>query len=85
MPPSDELASDPMAPVTEDFPDVAAEKAAGIFVNSDEEIEEMRDVLHNWDFEMDDGNWGIDMYCQAVLAVGTHLGLGEVESEYDGY
>lgn len=79
IPPADEMAADPHAPVAEEFTDTAAERDAGVFVNGDEEIEEIQDILRDWDLAGDDGNWGIDMYCQAVLAVGMYLGLAEAQ------
>ena len=45
------------------------EQEDGVFVNGDDEIEEIRGILQDWDMGADDGNWGIDMYCQAVLTV----------------
>lgn len=74
MPPADEIASDPLAPApAEEFLDKEAEKNAGVFVNEDEEIKEVRAILKDWILGADDGNWGIDMYCQAVIAVSTYL------------
>ena len=71
IPPTEELATDPMAPVAEEYANLAAEKEAGVFVNADDEIEHVQDILRDWDLAADDGNWGIDMYCQAVLAVSS--------------
>ncbi|KAJ7791557.1 hypothetical protein B0H14DRAFT_2624867 [Mycena olivaceomarginata] len=45
LPPSDELANDPEAPDYTKFPDAAAEREAGIFVNCDDEAEEMKAAL----------------------------------------
>lgn len=61
MPPTDELAADPSGPTEDEYSMVAEEKEAGIFVNGDDEIEEIREILQDWDLAADDGNWGIDM------------------------
>jgi hypothetical protein len=71
MPPTEELAADPIAAVADEYADHAEEKEAGVFVTGDDEIEEARDILRDWDLASEDGNWGIDMYCQAVLAVSS--------------
>lgn len=73
IPPADELAADPSVPVMEDYGDATAEKAAGVFLNGDDEIEAAWEVLQNWDLGADDGNWGIDMYCQAVHALASYV------------
>jgi hypothetical protein len=73
MPPVDELSSDPTAPVEEDYADLAAQKQAGVFVTGDNEIEAARDILTDWDLADEDGDWGIDMYCQAVIALSSYL------------
>ncbi|GLB34620.1 hypothetical protein LshimejAT787_0201850 [Lyophyllum shimeji] len=44
-----------------------AERDAGIFLNDDDELEQVKDVMEGFDFEEDDGNWGIDVYCRAVI------------------
>lgn len=65
--PADELAEDPNAADNRDFEnDVEMEREAGIFVNNDEEIEAARECLGDYDFTADDGNFGIDIYCNAV-------------------
>jgi hypothetical protein len=73
MPPADELSSDPNAAISEEYADPVAEEEAGVFVTGDEEIEEARDILRDWDFVMEDGNWGIDMYCQAVIGLASYF------------
>ncbi|KAJ7603860.1 hypothetical protein DFH06DRAFT_1021797 [Mycena polygramma] len=67
LPPLDELANDPDTLDTSEFADAAAEQDAGVYVNHDEEVEEMRTALGDFDYMADDGNWGIDAYCRAVL------------------
>jgi len=71
MPPMDELSIDPTAAIDEEYTNIAEEREGGVFVNGDDEIEEARDILRDWDLTAEDGNWGIDMYCQAVLAVSS--------------
>ena len=63
--PADELAADPQAADYRDF-DVEMEREAGIFVNDDEEIQAAKECLEGYEFEADDGNFGIDIYCNAV-------------------
>ncbi|KAJ7119245.1 hypothetical protein C8R43DRAFT_901076 [Mycena crocata] len=67
LPPLDELGNEPQTTDYTEFPDAATEHAAGVYVNRDEEVEEMRVALGNLDIKADDGNWGIDVYCRAVL------------------
>ncbi|KAJ6471144.1 hypothetical protein C8R47DRAFT_1200291 [Mycena vitilis] len=67
LPPLDELAKDPDTLDTSEFADAAAEQDAEVYVNHDEEVEEMRTALGDIDYMADDGNWGIDAYCRAVL------------------
>ncbi|KAJ7828987.1 hypothetical protein B0H13DRAFT_2372837 [Mycena leptocephala] len=59
-PPSDGLANDPEAPDYTEFPDAVAEQEAGIFVNRDDEVEEMKAALGGFDYLADDGNWALD-------------------------
>lgn len=71
IPPDDELARDPLAPQTDQFGSRDEEQMAGIFVTEDEAIQEARDVLHDVDFEEEDGNWGIEVYCAIGLRLST--------------
>lgn len=65
--PADELAADPKAADYTDLEnDVEKEREAGIFVNDDEEIRAAKECLDGMDFEADDGNFGIDIYCKSV-------------------
>lgn len=73
VPPAEELAQDPTAPRSDLFESPEAEHAAGIFVNNDDEIQEVRDILEGFDFDADDDNNGIDIYCEAVLRVQAYL------------
>ncbi|KAJ7938739.1 hypothetical protein B0H13DRAFT_1851326 [Mycena leptocephala] len=69
LPPLDELQDDPPAPEYSEYPDVSAEREAGILINDDDEVRECKEILADMDLSSDDGNWGIDHYCQAVLVV----------------
>jgi hypothetical protein len=78
-----ETASDPMYGVDGEAPlppaglhdedpeqlqdEVNDEVELGVLVNSDEELAEAQEMLNDMDFDKDDGNWGIEVYCQAVL------------------
>ncbi|KAJ7745573.1 hypothetical protein DFH07DRAFT_963270 [Mycena maculata] len=55
----DELSDDPTAPDYSDYADTTAEREAGVYVNHDDEVEEMRRALGDLDYLGDDGNWGI--------------------------
>ncbi|KAF9473767.1 hypothetical protein BDN70DRAFT_908769 [Pholiota conissans] len=73
FPPADKLQTDPTAPNYDDFADPASERDEGICINADEEIEAARRCLDGIDFNADDGNFGIDVYCSAVMKL-TALG-----------
>ncbi|KAK7025670.1 Integrase catalytic domain-containing protein [Favolaschia claudopus] len=62
LPPLDELADDPEAVDYTEFADSNSERAAGVFVDDDDEVQEMRTALGDFDHLVDDGNWGIDVY-----------------------
>ncbi|TFK50896.1 hypothetical protein OE88DRAFT_1630323 [Heliocybe sulcata] len=74
VPPEDDLHNDPQhSHMEEELPDTAAEREAGLFVNADDEIQWARDIIGGMDLERDDGNWGIDLYCQAVVLLSSHI------------
>ncbi|KAF9544594.1 hypothetical protein CPC08DRAFT_649584 [Agrocybe pediades] len=82
FPPADELAEDPSEPSYRKMTR-EEEREAGIFVDDDEEIAEARELLKGLDFERDDGNFGIDVYCEAVSRL-TALACGESDqSEHE--
>ncbi|KAJ6599541.1 hypothetical protein B0H10DRAFT_1959063 [Mycena sp. CBHHK59/15] len=68
LPLLDELRDDPTAPDYMEYPDVSAEREAGIVIN-DDEVEQCKQILKNIHYLAEDGNSGIDIYCQAVLVV----------------
>jgi hypothetical protein len=67
QPPLDKLADDPPQTDYEEM-DPNCEREAGIFVNHYDEIVEMREALNNFDFEKEDNNYGIKVYCEAVFS-----------------
>ncbi|KAJ7247536.1 hypothetical protein C8J57DRAFT_1240863 [Mycena rebaudengoi] len=69
LPPLDELQSDLSVVDYTGYPDIAAERDARITLNGDDEVEECKDILKDIDYLAEDGNSGIDIYCQAVLTV----------------
>jgi hypothetical protein len=75
LPPLDELANDPEAPDYTEFPDATAEREAGVFVNDNDEVAEMREALGDFDYLADDGNWGINAYCRAVALATSYFSL----------
>ncbi|KAJ7076552.1 hypothetical protein B0H15DRAFT_790469 [Mycena belliarum] len=81
LPPADELANDPPAMDHTEFPDLQAERDAGVFINEDEEIRLGREFLKDLDVTADDGNWGIDLYCRAVVLFTAQTGNSGSESD----
>ncbi|KAK7034254.1 hypothetical protein R3P38DRAFT_2772390 [Favolaschia claudopus] len=73
LPPAEELQTDPTAADYTEYPDVAAEREAGVVINDDDEVSECREILSGMDFLSDDGNWGIDLYCTAVMRITEHF------------
>ncbi|KAF7354472.1 Integrase catalytic domain-containing protein [Mycena venus] len=79
LPPLDELANDPEAPDYTEFADATAEREAGVFVNDNDEVAEMKAALGDFDYLADDGNWGIDVYCHAVALATAYFSLSDEE------
>jgi hypothetical protein len=48
---------------------IAAEREAGICINDDDDLQDVRELMPDFDFDSDDENWGIDVYCQAVIVL----------------
>ena len=86
FPPADELEEDLTEPHYESMTP-EEEREAGIFVDNDDEIKYARECLKGMDFMEDDGNYGIDTYCEAVsrLSVvyrsGNDLNSSDIDSE----
>jgi hypothetical protein len=49
------------------------ERAAGVSVDSDDELSEAQTLLDGFDADADDGNLGIYFYCEAVLLLVSRL------------
>lgn len=75
FPPEDELAEDPAG--------LDAHDAAGTELNENADIEHAKDLLGEFDFEEDDGNWGIEVYIKAVSALYEQMATLESESDSD--
>ncbi|KAJ3887065.1 hypothetical protein GG344DRAFT_56347 [Lentinula edodes] len=71
LPPLDELAEDPEHGDFTPYLSREEEREKGVFVNDDDEIEEVKDFLRadGFRYDADDGNWGIDTYCEAVQRI----------------
>lgn len=51
----------------------AAERESGILVNGDEDLMAAQELLGDFDCDRDDGNWGIEVYCEAVIRMVSQL------------
>ncbi|KAJ7589856.1 hypothetical protein C8J56DRAFT_936348 [Mycena floridula] len=62
---------------TEPLPpqDELQEHQAGIFINDDDKIMAGHELLEGMDVDEDDGNWGIDVFCHAVLLMERRMGI----------
>ena len=49
------------------------EREAGVAVNGDDELMEAENMLADLDLDAEDGNWGIDVYCEAVILMISKL------------
>ncbi|KAK6971534.1 Integrase catalytic domain-containing protein, partial [Favolaschia claudopus] len=78
LPPADELSGDPVAADHTEFPEATAERDAGVFVNADDEIRAAAELLIELNLAEDDGNWGVDLYCRAVIVLTSHLDDAEL-------
>ncbi|KAJ6613033.1 hypothetical protein B0H10DRAFT_2177284 [Mycena sp. CBHHK59/15] len=47
------------------------ERAAGICLNDDDELAAILELMPNFDFEEEEGNWGIDVFCRAVVLLSS--------------
>ncbi|KAJ7681188.1 hypothetical protein B0H17DRAFT_1076699 [Mycena rosella] len=73
----------PLPPITEQHgePEIVsqepvgidAEREAGICVNDDDELREVQELMPDFDFGRNDENWGIDVYCEAVLLLKSRM------------
>lgn len=72
-PPADELRTDAAQRAEEPMVDAATERDAGISVNGDSELDRARRIMGDFDFDRDDGNWGIDVYVHAVCVYSARI------------
>ncbi|KAK0190261.1 hypothetical protein F5146DRAFT_1000321 [Armillaria mellea] len=45
------------------------EDEANMALNDDEDIKFVKELMGNFDFEVEDSNWGIEVYCEAVITL----------------
>ncbi|KAJ7053201.1 hypothetical protein C8F01DRAFT_996999 [Mycena amicta] len=50
-----------------------AQRQAGLLVNDDDELQLAASLLEGFDLNREDGNWGIDVYCEAVVIMTAKL------------
>ncbi|KAJ7694335.1 hypothetical protein B0H17DRAFT_1131977 [Mycena rosella] len=73
----------PLPPITEQHgePEIVsqepvgidAEREADICVNDDDELRGVQELMPDFDFGRNDENWGIDVYCEAVLLLKSRI------------
>ncbi|KAJ7737843.1 hypothetical protein B0H14DRAFT_3516200 [Mycena olivaceomarginata] len=71
-PPSDVTANEPLQRMEQPV-GTEAERAGGILVNGDEELDAAQELFGDFDCDRDDENWGIDVYCEAVVCMTSVL------------
>ncbi len=73
-PPVAEMNEDPTEARAEpSAEDPQQQRDAGVLLNSDDELDRGREILRGFDFEREDGNWGIDVYIEAVALYYSRL------------
>jgi hypothetical protein len=77
MPPSGEEVQDD-AEAGDEPSGLYEEQEAGVAVNGDDELVEAESILADLDLDADDENWGIDVYCEAVI-----LMISKLETQND--
>ncbi|KAJ7459642.1 hypothetical protein B0H11DRAFT_1737075 [Mycena galericulata] len=70
LPPANEVGDDDVN-TPEALTGINAERDAGICLNDDDELAAIKELMPDFDFEEEDRNWGIDVYCRAVLLLST--------------
>jgi hypothetical protein len=76
VPPQDELRDDPEGRNGSDeqlHGDSEHMRQTGIHVNDDDEISWAREILSVFDLDREDGNWAIDIYCEAVVYLSSYV------------
>ncbi|KAF5340076.1 hypothetical protein D9611_012341 [Ephemerocybe angulata] len=71
-----EAEEEPVAPRSDHFASLEEEIEAGIVITDDEFIAEAREAVSDMDLGQDDGSWGIDLYCDVLLRLTAHFGVG---------
>jgi hypothetical protein len=56
----------------EDDLEAGEEVEVGVRVNREQELHHARSLLGEFDYERDDGNWGIEVYLEVVQALAVH-------------
>ena len=72
MPPVAEMQHDPEV-AGEEPSGLEVERAARVLVNGDDELTNAWDMLNGFNVDADDGNWGINVYCEVVIMLTSHL------------
>jgi len=75
LPPMDELRDGPHGWDDRELGSLEEERKKGIVINEDTEILLARDVLEDFDVTREDGNWGTNVYGQAVIVMKTNLNM----------
>ena len=55
------------------IPPIEVQDEVATFVNTDEEIEEVWKKMEGFDSLEDDQNWGIKVFCRAVIHLTSHM------------
>ncbi|KAJ7725804.1 hypothetical protein B0H16DRAFT_1332570 [Mycena metata] len=76
LPPAAAIVNEPLER-TEQPVGTGPEREGGILVNDDEELGRAKELLGEFDCDRDDGNWGIEVYVEAVILMMSRLGLEE--------
>ncbi|KAE9384091.1 hypothetical protein BT96DRAFT_950804, partial [Gymnopus androsaceus JB14] len=79
LPTMDELWDDPYGQSDRELGSVEEEQKKDMVVNEDKEIQLARDVLQDFDMTKEDGIWGIDVYCQAVIVMKTKINMNQIQ------
>jgi hypothetical protein len=64
--------SPPAAERTNDEPgDTSEQQEAGLRVHDDDELYRAQQLMSDFEFDRDDGNWGIEVYIEAVVVLNS--------------
>jgi hypothetical protein len=74
MPPAAEVQSDPRVRLDEpEYVSVDEQRAAGVLLNDEDELGWVREMCPNFDFEEEDGEWGIGKFNSLVFLMESKL------------